>query len=82
MVVSCPWLSPTHPDPRGAHLQLVAAALRPLIASGQQWGVIWDYASVYQPPRHNARRAEKLGDAEQSALNDALAGLATLFAHE
>ena len=47
LVLSVMWLTPSHPDPKGSSLGLIARALKPLVANGQRYGVFWDVASMY-----------------------------------
>jgi FtsZ-binding cell division protein ZapB len=81
VVVSAPWLSPFHPDPKGAHLRLVAIALKALLAGGKKYGVFWDWGSIVQP-KDRSKEYHRLEAKEQASLDDAMSGLFKLFTHD
>ena len=50
IVMSYPWLTESHPDPRGFHFAIVATFLQKYKAfEGHQVALLWDFASIYQP---------------------------------
>ena len=80
-VLSCPWLTTSHPDPRGANLSRVAKALKALLGSSyiSRLGVFWDFGSLHQhpDPANGVMRTE-----EQNALfKQGLDCLGTLYSH-
>jgi len=77
-VISSPWLTPAHPDPRGFFLQLVGRALKPLLSNGQKYAVWWDWASILQPADHPLI---DLYASEKQQQKAAIQGLPTLYAH-
>jgi hypothetical protein len=81
VVVSAPWLSPFHPDPKGAHLRLVAIALKALLAGGKKYGVFWDWGSIVQP-KDRSKEYHRLEAKEQASFDDAMSGLFKLFTHD
>ncbi|EOD30440.1 hypothetical protein EMIHUDRAFT_468406, partial [Emiliania huxleyi CCMP1516] len=79
--LSSPWLTPSHPDPRGANLARVAKALEALLTSPfiTRLGVFWDFGSLHQHPDapNGVMRTE-----EQNALfKQGLGCLGTLYSH-
>ena len=77
-IVSCPWLTPAHPDPRGFYVKLLARAIRPLLANGQKYAVFWDWASVWQAADQST---SDMDPADRQVLQEGIRGLPTLYAH-
>ena len=77
-VVSGPWLLPSHPDPRGDFVRLIARALKPLMANGQRYAVFWDWFSMLQAADS---QNSSLDPDEKATQTEALAGLPTLYSH-
>ena len=57
VLMSYPWLSPAHPDPKRDTLNLIARVLKAYIANvgydvgeKRRWGVFWDFACLHQHP--------------------------------
>ena len=80
VIVSCPWLAPHHPDPKGYSLGVISRALTQLISRDQRYGVIWDFASLYQP--NNDSNVTELTESQTDAFQHGIAGFPTLFTHE
>ena len=84
VVLSYPWLEPTHPDSKGHTLRMLASVLKTMLQHAPAWfpriGVFWDYPSLYQhpDPMNNILRSEK----EEELFRQALSGLSTLYAHQ
>lgn len=78
IVISCPWLSPYHPDPKGYNLAFMASVLKPFVAGGQRYGVFWDWTSMYQ----GEGRSDPLTNAQNESVARALQGLSVLYTHE
>ena len=89
--VSYPWLTPTHPDPHGAHLATLAVALQALISepadvaatltgpsSTQRYGVFIDYCSLFQHP--NPGQNEFRTPHQDAKFKQGLSMLGTLYA--
>lgn len=73
VVVSCPYLTPGHPDPTGHWLAQIAAVLKVLCASGQRYGVFWDFMCVYHGIaclQERAKRSEEEGALYTQAVNN------------
>lgn len=58
-VVSAPWLTSDHPDPRRTSLRQLTWMLRHLVGNGQRWAVFWDFFSLHQRPEKGKRDAEE-----------------------
>lgn len=79
VVLSYMWLSPTHPDPMGATLRLVAEKCTFELFNFPVMGVFWDYASLYQHPN---RALEECRSASQEELfQQGLQCLSTFYSH-
>ena len=77
IAISYPWLTPSHPDPLGEHLQLVARVLSALAKSASSvWGVFWDFGSLHQH-REGLPRTE----AENECFKQGLGALGMLYSH-
>jgi len=77
IVISHTWLQPDHPDPKGANLKVIAAALKAFIDGNpdhprQRFGVMMDYISLHQHPRTPD---------EAALFKLALTSLGTFYAH-
>lgn len=81
VVVSCPWLSPHHPDPKGDSLRLVAMALKLICTNGKKYGVFWDYGSMMQPEDRDRGADRRIDGSDQVVFDDALKGLSMLYSH-
>jgi hypothetical protein len=80
IVVSCAWLHPQHPDPLGAHLHTLAAALRLCLADANgRWGVVWDWCALHQHPDES--RGELRTEREEALYQEGLLGVAALLSH-
>ena len=62
IAVSCPWLTPTHPDPHGHFLRRVARALDAFLKAREHghtasrlFGVFWDFMSLHQLPPDDSK---------------------------
>ena len=77
IVVSCPWTTPYHPDPKAYYMDLVAAAIKPFVAQGTKYGVFWDWVSMFQ----NEGRSN-LSANEQEMYDEAVSFLPILMSHE
>jgi hypothetical protein len=71
------WLSPSHPDPRGASLASLAAVLRAYTRSGDRWGVFIDYCGLPQP----ADAALELSASDAALLQAGVDSIGLLFSH-
>lgn len=69
------WLHPSHPDPKGYTLQLLAAALFEL---GGRWAVFWDFASLHQ---HDPATGKKRTEKEEKLFRIGLESIAVFFGH-
>ena len=78
IALSYPWLTPSHPDPRGDHLQLVSTVLSALLtgSSCRVWGVFWDYGSLFQHGELKPRTTE-----EDELFKAGLGALGTIYSH-
>lgn len=78
IALSYPWLSKSHPDPRGEHLKQIAQVLAALIAyrhGSINWGVFWDYGSLYQHGKE-PRNAK-----QEQLFREGLAMLGSIYSH-
>ena len=74
IVISCPWLTPTEPDPDGFFLKQVLFALKSFATNGRRFGVYWDFVSLFQPDASG-----KLAEKEDSLRDKALDYQALLY---
>ena len=69
IVVSHMWLTQSHPDPKGTTLQRLAQWCQDFVKeSGSNWGIFWDYASLYQHP--DPSQGVYRSDDEEEMLTD------------
>ena len=86
IAISYPWLTPSHPDPQGEHLQLVARVLATLFRGTSRlqqrarragrWGVFWDFGSLHQHREGVPRTPE-----ETALFQEGLSTLGTIYSH-
>jgi len=77
-LVSYPWLHPSHPDPKGTTLALLAKVLEAYLAKDKGvWALFWDYASLHQHPSDGSR-----SPLEDALFKQGLGGLGTMYAHQ
>lgn len=79
IAVSHTWLQPSHPDPLGHNLAILATVLRARTRSGVggRWAVFYDYASIFQHPPGGRRTPD-----EERLFREALSFLCALYAHQ
>jgi hypothetical protein len=77
IVVSCPWLTPHHPDPRGFHFQRIVRVLRALTSNGQRYGVFWDLGSLLYNGAGEYSRSKE----EEEAYQEAVRNMGLLYGH-
>uniref|UniRef100_A0A7S1RHM4 F-box/LRR-repeat protein 15-like leucin rich repeat domain-containing protein n=1 Tax=Alexandrium catenella TaxID=2925 RepID=A0A7S1RHM4_ALECA len=72
VAVSYGWLAPTHPDPEGHHLMMLAGLVRHFLSVLSRYklrvAVFLDYCSLYQSPKTDEQRAVFERTPEQDAL--------------
>ena len=83
ILLSYPWLHPSHPDQHGETLRLVANLLRAFMngcRGTETWALFWDYPCLFQhpDPANQHFRSEE----EEGLFKRGLNGLATLYAHQ
>ena len=77
IMVSYAWLTPAHPDPRGDHLRYLAVVLSALLESSKaEWGVFWDYGSLFQHLPQQPRT-----QSEDELFRAGLSMLGLLYSH-
>lgn len=79
VAVSHTWLQPSHPDPFGHNLAILATVLRARTRSGVggRWAVFYDYASLFQHPPGGRRTPD-----EERLFREALGSLCAMYAHQ
>jgi hypothetical protein len=90
IAISLPWLHPEHPDPLGDNLKLIgevlaffveraASAAAAVVGEGrtQRWGVLWDFASLFQHLPSERRRDAR----EERLFQEGLQSLADFYSH-
>ena len=78
LVISCPWLTPYHPDPKGINMAFIANILKAFISGGQRYGVFWDWPSMFQ----GEGRSDPLTRSQNDSLQKCMQGLSVLYTHE
>lgn len=84
IILSYMWLHPSHPDPKGCALRLLAHMLgvcmkQVRLAKCKALGVLWDFASLHQHPDPSSGLFRT--DQEEKIFQKALSGLPIFFAH-
>ena len=85
-MLSYPWLSPSHPDPRRDTLLTLARVLAAFIdnvgygvAERRRWGVFWDFASLHQHPPEDVGGSRTME--EDALFKQGLEGLGRFYSH-
>ena len=72
VILSYPWLEPSHPDSKGFTLRLLAGVLNTMLVHAPAWfprvGVFWEYASCPCPP-HLRKRASRVARTPKPAAH-------------
>lgn len=78
-LVSYGWLQPSHPDPKGVRLRLLASVLESALKNSSRskmLGVFWDFGSLHQHPTNGSRTKD-----EEALFKEGLRFLSPLFSH-